>query len=95
MGMNSEGVTAVVLSSDIMGDWSELSGPAPSRSPGQDPGVSPPAGTAAAVQGSRVTSGGLWVSEVREKRWFAEKDLGSSCFFCRVDRLLLLLLALL
>ena len=84
----------MVRSSDIMGDWSELSGPAPSRSPGKDPGVSPPVGAAAAVDpaGSRVTSGGLLGSEVRDKRWFAEKDLGSSCFFCRVERLLLLLL---
>lgn len=92
MGMNSEGVMAVVRSSDIIGDCSELSPPAPSSSPGHDPGVSPPAPGVMVVElgGSRFTSGGRWWSEVREKRWWAEKDLGSSCFFWRDDRLLLL-----
>lgn len=95
MGMNSEGVMAVVLSSDIMGDWRELSPPAPSSSPGQEPGVRPPGPgvTVAELGGSRFTSGGLWWSEVREKRWWAEKDLGSS-FFWRDERRLLLLAAL-
>lgn len=62
MGMNSEGVMAVVRSSDIIGDWSELSTPAPSSSPGHDPGVSPPAPGVMVVElgGSRFTSGGLW-----------------------------------
>lgn len=64
MGTNSEGVMAVVRSSDIIGDWSELSPPAPSSSPGQDPGVSPPApgvlDGSVELGGSRFTSGGLW-----------------------------------
>lgn len=91
LGMNSDGVMAVVLSSDIIGDWRELSPPAPSSSPGHDPGVSPPGPGAMVVElgGSRVTPGGRWWSELREKRWWAEKDLGSSCFFWREDLLLL------
>lgn len=62
MGMNSEGVMAVVRSSDIIGDWSELSPPAPRSSPGHDPGVSPPSPGVMVVElgGSRLTSGGLW-----------------------------------
>lgn len=62
MGMNSDGVMAVVRSSDIIGDCSELSPPAPSNSPDHDPGVSPPAAGAILVElgGSRFTSGGLW-----------------------------------
>lgn len=64
MGTNSEGVMAVVRSSDIIGDWSELSPPAPSNSPGHDPGVSPPApgvpDGSVELGGSRFTSGGLW-----------------------------------
>lgn len=62
MGMNSEGVMAVVRSSDIIGDWSELSPPAPSSSPDHDPGVSPPAPGVMVVElgGSKFTSGGLW-----------------------------------
>lgn len=93
IGINSEGVMAVVRSSDIIGDWRELSPPGQSSSPGHEPGVSPPAPgvTVVEVGGSKLTSGGLWWSEVREKRWWAEKDLGSSCFFCRDNRLLLLL----
>lgn len=57
-GTNSEGVMAVVRSSDTIGDWRELS---PSSSPGHEPGVSPPVPGASAVVlgGSRVTSGGL------------------------------------
>lgn len=62
MGTNSDGVMAVVRSSDIIGDWSELSPPAPSSSPGHDPGVSPPTPGVMVVElgGSRFTSGGLW-----------------------------------
>lgn len=60
MGTNSEGVAAVVRSSDIMGDWSELS--APRRSPGHEPGVRPPLPPAPPPSGggSRITSGGRW-----------------------------------
>lgn len=96
MGWNSEGVMAVVLSSEISGDWRELSPPpAPSSSPGHDPGVTVAEEEAPSTQGSTVTSGGRWWSDVLlEKRWWAEKDLGSSCFFCRdEERCLLLLLA--
>lgn len=62
MGMNSEGVMAVVRSSDIIGDWRELSPPPPSSSPGNDPGVSSPVAGVMVVElgGSRFTSGGLW-----------------------------------
>lgn len=71
MGTNSEGVRAVVRSSDTIGDWRELSPGAPSSSPGHEPGVSPPGPGASVVVlgGSRLTSGGLLWSEVREKRW--------------------------
>lgn len=63
MGMNSDGVMAVVWSSDTIGDWSELSPPAPGNSPDHDAGVTPPGPGGAimvALGGSRVTSGGLW-----------------------------------
>lgn len=61
MGTNSEGVMAVVRSSDTIGDWRELSPGAPSNSPGHEPGVSPPVPGAGVVVlgGSRLTSGGL------------------------------------
>lgn len=61
LGTNSEGVTAVVRSSDTMGDWRELSPGAPSSSPGQEPGVIPPVPGVSVVVlgGSRLTSGGL------------------------------------
>lgn len=91
MGMNSEGVAAVVRSSDTIGDWRELSPGAPRSSPGHEPGVIPPGPGVSVVVlgGSRLTSGGLLWSEVREKRWWAEKDFGSSCFLWREERLLL------
>lgn len=91
MGTNSEGVMAVVRSSDTIGDWRELSPGAPSSSPGHEPGVSPPVPGVSVVVlgGSRLTTGGLLWSEVREKRWWAEKDFGSSCFLWREERLLL------
>lgn len=71
MGANSEGVTAVVRSSDTIGDCIELSPGAPSSSPGHEPGVSPPVPGASVVLlgGSRLTSGNLLCSEAREKRW--------------------------
>lgn len=78
--LNSEGVRAVVRSSDKMGDCRELS---PSSSPGHEPGVPPDVG------GTTLTTGGLHCSEFLEKRWWAENDLGSSCFFCLDERLLL------
>lgn len=61
LGTNSEGVTAVVRSSDTMGDWRELSPGAPSSSPGHEPGVIPPVPGVSVVVlgGSRLTSGGL------------------------------------
>lgn len=62
MGMNSDGVMAVVRSSDIIGDWRELSPPAPISSPGHEPGVSPASPGVMVVElgGSKLTSGGLW-----------------------------------
>lgn len=61
MGTNSEGVMAVVRSSDAIGDWRELSPGAPSISPGHEPGVSPsvPGASVLVLGGSRLTLGGL------------------------------------
>lgn len=92
MGLNSKGVIAVVRSSDIRGDCRELLPPAPISSPGHDPGVNPtPPGVRVVELGSMTfTSGGRW-SDVLEKRWLEEKDLGKSCFLWCDVRLLLLL----
>ncbi len=78
----SDGVIAVVRSSEIMGDCKEFS----ASSPGQEPGV-PVLGGSSAASWPLLWSGTL--DKFLENRWWADKDLGSSCFLCLEDLLLL------
>lgn len=77
----SDGVIAVVRSSEIMGDCRELS----ANSPGQEPGV-PVLGGSSPLSWTLPWSRTL--DEFLENRWWAEKDLGS-IFLCLEDLLLL------
>lgn len=74
---------AVVRSSESMGDCRELSTPS---SPGQEPGVPRPQVPSGGLLSGTGTGSGAWFLE---NRWWAEKDLGSSCFLCLEERLLL------